>query len=514
MHLHHRHHVHPVFFLLWLHIIPFFSSAAGPPFSSPRGYLINCGSRNDIKQEGITYLRDEGYAVAGNLTTLNRTDILPVLTTLRYFPSGPGKHCYQFPVTKGGKFLIRTTYFYGGFDGGIVPPIFDQIIDGTKWSTVNTTEDYKNGLSSYYEIIVTANAKTISVCLASNEHTKPPSSPFISLLELINLDPSLYNSTDFEKYGLITVARTNFASDGDFIRFPDDPFNRYWQPFIDGNPTVQSQANVTSSEFWNRPPVKVFLSASTTSRGRNLTLQWPPCALPSNRYYVALYFQDNRSISPYSWRVFTVSIDGETFYQDLNVTTRGVTVYGTEWPLSGTTEIVLTPRSDMPIGPLINAGEIYQILPLGGATLGRDAMALRMLKQSLKNPPDDWNGDPCLPKEHPWSGIGCSEGSRIRVISLNLTGLSLAGILSKEIVRLTALKELRLSMNKLTGPIPDMSPLKALEVLHLDENEFEGPFPDSLGTLPNLRELYLNNNNLSGRLPEILTNRKGITIRT
>lgn len=154
--------------------------------------------------------------------------------------------------------------------------------------------------------------------------------------------------------------------------FPDDPFNRYWQPFIDGNPTVQSQTNVTSSEFWNRPPVKVFLSASTTSRGRNLTLHWPPCALPSNRYYVALYFQDNRSLSPYSWRVFTVSIDGETFYQDLNVTTRGVTVYGTEWPLSGTTEIVLSPRSDMPIGPLINAGEIYQILPLGGATLGRD----------------------------------------------------------------------------------------------------------------------------------------------
>lgn len=219
MPLHHGHHVHPIFFLLWLHILPFFSSAAGPPSSSPRGYLINCGSRNDIKQEGITYLRDEGYAIAGNLTTLNRTDILPVLTTLRYFPSGPGKHCYQFLVTKGGKFLIRTTYFYGGFDGGIVPPIFDQIIDGTKWSTVNTTEDYKNGLSSYYEIIVTANAKTISVCLASNEHTKPPSSPFISLLELINLDPSLYNSTDFEKYGLITVARTNFASDGDFIRY-------------------------------------------------------------------------------------------------------------------------------------------------------------------------------------------------------------------------------------------------------------------------------------------------------
>lgn len=94
--------------------------------------------------------------------------------------------------------------------------------------------------------------------------------------------------------------------------------------------------------------------------------------MPSNRYYVALYFQDSRSTSPYSWRVFTVFINGETFYQDLNVTTKGVTVYGTEWPLSGDTEITLTPRSDMPIGPTINAGEIYQIMPLAGTTLGRD----------------------------------------------------------------------------------------------------------------------------------------------
>ncbi|KAL8205180.1 hypothetical protein R6Q57_008731 [Mikania cordata] len=478
-----------MFIPIFLLTILFFSLITGGQPPPLRGYLINCGSKTDIQQDGITYAKDEGYTVAGNLTTLNRHDILPVLTTLRYFPYGPGKHCYEFPVTKGAKFLIRTTYFYGGFDGGNEPPIFDQIIDGTTWGTVNTTEDYKNGLSSYYEIVVAANDRTISVCWACNEHTKSPASPFISSLEVMDLDSSLYNSTDFGKYGLITVARANFASESDFVRFPDDPFNRYWQPFIDGNPTVEAHANVTSSEFWNRPPAKVFLSGSTTSRGKNLSIRWPPFSVPTNRYYVALYFQDNRSTSPYSWRVFTVLIDGETFYQDLNVTTKGVTVYGTEWPLSGDTHITLTPRNDMPVGPTINAGEIFQILPLAGTTLGRDVMAMQIFKQSLRNPPDDWNGDPCLPKEHPWLGIGCSEEEQVRVTSLNLRGLSLTGTLPKEIARLTALKEFRLSNNKLTGPIPDLSPLKALEILHLDENEFEGPFPDALDTLPNLREL-------------------------
>lgn len=116
-------------------------------------------------------------------------------------------------------------------------------------------------------------------------------------------------------------------------------------------------------------------------------------------------------------------------------------------------------------------------------------MALQRFKQSLRNPPDDWNGDPCLPEGHPWFGIRCSQVNQVRVISLNLTGLSLRGTLPKEIARLTALKELRLSMNKLTGPIPDLSPMKALEILHLDKNEFDGPFPDLQGAFPNLREL-------------------------
>ena len=41
-------------------------------------------------------------------------------------------------------------------------------------------------------------------------------------------------------------------------------------------------------------------------------------------------------------------------------------------PLSGLTEIVMTPGADIPVGPVINAGEIFQMLPLGGRTLTRD----------------------------------------------------------------------------------------------------------------------------------------------
>lgn len=91
--------------------------------------------------------------------------------------------------------------------------------------------------------------------------------------------------------------------------------------------------------------------------------------MPTSHYYVALYFQDTRTASPDHWRIFNVSINNETFYDDLNVTTRGLTVYGAERPLQGKIEISMTPRSDMTVGPVINAGEILLLLPIDRRTL-------------------------------------------------------------------------------------------------------------------------------------------------
>ncbi|GFY90007.1 leucine-rich repeat (LRR) family protein [Actinidia rufa] len=178
-----------------------------------------------------------------------------------------------------------------------------------------------DGLSSYYEIIVIAQMKTLCVCLARNEHTGS-ASPFISAVELQSLEDSVYNSTDFGKYGLATVARNNFGYDGDTNSFSDDQFNRFWQPFTDNNPVVVCQSNAAPSHFWNIPPSKALSTALTTSRGKTLTIKWPPFALPEGDYY--------------------------DFYNDINVTTNGVTVYTGQRLLSGQTEIVLTPKNDSP----------------------------------------------------------------------------------------------------------------------------------------------------------------------
>ncbi|CAI9769935.1 unnamed protein product [Fraxinus pennsylvanica] len=495
-------------FLLWLVSIPLVIHAN----TQPRGYLLNCGADEDVEEGPLKYVTDDNFITTGNKTTLKKPDILPILQTLRFFPNvGAKKYCYSVPAIKGGKHLVKTMYYYGGFDGGEEPPVFDQIVDGTKWSIVNTTEDYAQGLISYYEVIVVAHHKYLSICLARNDHTV--SSPFISAIEVHHLDDSVYNSTDFKKYALVTLARNSFGSGGRIISFPEDNFNRYWHPFVDQNPFVASHSNVTSSTFWNIPPQKAFATALTTSRGKILTVKWPPFFLPTRRYYVSLYFQDNRTPSPFSWRVFDVHVNNETFYSNLNVTTNGVTVSGTDWPLTGHTEISLIPRNDMPVGPLINAGEIFQLLTLGGRTITRDVVAMEDLQKSLNNQPEDWVGDPCLPRENPWTGVTCSNGKSIRIVSLNLTGYGLSGSLPKSISKLTALKHLWFGDNNLSGTIPDMSGMNALETLHLENNQLVGSVPISLGELPNLHEVFLQNNKLNSGTPTSLRKKDGVNLK-
>ncbi|KAL6209756.1 hypothetical protein ACLB2K_020695 [Fragaria x ananassa] len=497
--------------LLWMLTIPLQANSQ----TNPRGYLLNCGagasSNNDVIVGNLKYVTDEGYISVGKTSNIKNNDLVPILTTLRYFPDKSArKYCYEIPVIKGGKYLVRTTYYYGGFDDGKEPPIFDQIVEGTKWSVVNTTEDYANGLSSYYETVVLAKGKTLSVCLARNNMTETDSSPFISALELEYLDDSVYNSTDFNKYALSTVARGNFGitDDGDVVGFPDDKFNRLWQPFKDNNPVSTNKANVTPSDFWNVPPAKLFETSVTTSRGKELQIQWPPVLLPSAAYYIALYFQDNRNPSPFSWRVFNASVNGMPFSSNVNVTTKGLTVYAAKWPLSGNTEIVLTPGAGMPVGPVISAAEIMQIFPLGLETLNRDVTAMHEVKRSFDNPPPDWSGDPCLPEGNGWTGVTCSHDKFARVICLNLSYVGLSGSIAPSIANLTALHNIWLGNNKLAGEIPKMGALKELETLHLENNQLEGKIPESLGQLPKLREIYLQNNKLKGDVPKTLQDKK------
>ena len=110
--------------------------------------------------------------------------------------------------------MVRATYFYGGINGGDhpSPPVFDQIVDWSFWSVVNTTEDFTNGNYTNYEGVFLAQGKTMSFCIGANSYTD--SDPFISALEFVILGDSLYNTTDFSNFALSLVARSSFGYSG------------------------------------------------------------------------------------------------------------------------------------------------------------------------------------------------------------------------------------------------------------------------------------------------------------
>ena len=183
------------------------------------GVFIDCGATVASLIDGRQWLPDATYVSSGTAKNLTDPNVAPILSTVRSFPlqgNTNKKFCYVVPVFRTGKYMVRTTYYYGGVNGRDSPPVFDQIVDGTLWGIVNTTDDYARGLVSYYEGVFVAAGKTMSLCIAANTNTD--SDPFISALEFVLLGDSLYNSTDFGQYGLSLVARHSFGHNGSIIR--------------------------------------------------------------------------------------------------------------------------------------------------------------------------------------------------------------------------------------------------------------------------------------------------------
>ncbi|KAL2922565.1 hypothetical protein RDABS01_014056 [Bienertia sinuspersici] len=493
-----------ILLLFFTFILSLFSLSLSQP-QIPRSFRINCGAPSPIDFNGHQWLPDSNFISAGENKTVPYSWVLPILSSVRSFAqerNAQKKFCYEIgPVIISARYMVRTTYFYGGVNGvrHEKPPVFDQIVDGTLWGLVNTTEDYAHNMSTYYEGVFQAARKTMSICLGVNKLTD--SDPFISAIEMVMLDASIYNSTKFSQNALSLISRNNFGFTGPILRSPDDQFDRLWQPF-GPHQAATLVPNVSVSGFWNLPPAEIFETRLAVDSGQ-MELQWPAGHLPSSTYYIALYFADDSNSS--SGRSFDISINDVPYIRNISVTSSGVAVFATQWPLVGLTRIKFTPADESGAGPLINGGEIFNVLTVGKRTLLRDVILLKSIKRRLLNPPHDWNGDPCFPTGYSWTGISCSNGTRVRIISINLMNMGLSGSLSPDIANLTALNTIVLRNNSLSGFIPSMlGKLNHLEILSLEDNQFIGPIPSSLADVTSLRKLHLENNNLSGTVPKSL----------
>ena len=104
-----------------------------------------------------------------------------------------------------------------------------------------------------------------------------------------------------------------------------------------------------------------------------------------------------------------------------------------------------------------------------------------------------------------WYRVTTGAGGRVTGLTLNNNALT--GPIPEALGSLSNLKWLYLVYNELTGPIPEtLGSLSNLQSLGLDYNALTGPIPGALGNLSNLESLYLGNNELTGPIPGALGN--------
>ncbi|KAH9536299.1 hypothetical protein CY35_17G100100 [Sphagnum magellanicum] len=341
--------------------------------------------------------------------------------------------------------------------------------------------------------------------------------PFISAISLSHL----LNYYDYEYSSLVffeTKYRFNFGGNG-IVRSPDDDYDRYWFPLQGSNSTFLQSTNsglqilmtnhsVLTLNGYDYPPEEVMRTALTDTSG-NMTISFPDTS--SYEAYLSLYFAELDPTANTTSRIYYVNIptcgtlltnrvliDAKFNTSELSCNHIG---YTDGWDI----QLYQDPITPSPLGPLVNALELWEIRVDQIATLTnpQDALAIEEIKSSYNL--TDWTGDPCVPIPHAW--VTCSFGSNSgpSITEVNLAQYNLSGPISPSFNSFLNLTKLELQNNALNGLLPLLTKLTRLRMLQLQYNSLSGELPQWLVQLPHLSELFVQYNNFSGTIPQGFT---------
>ncbi|CAH9091681.1 unnamed protein product [Cuscuta europaea] len=497
------------FYLLLLHLFMDAISAQMPGFVS-----LDCGGKDSFTDEiGLQWTPDI-QMLSGETANVSVTDETRMqYKTVRYFPADNKKYCYTLNVTKRKRYLLRATFLYGNFDNNNVYPKFDISLGATHWATVvifdaNTIENQ--------ELIFLSTDSVTSFCL-SNATT---GQPFISTLELRQLNGSMYLTPSENSYYLSVSARLNFGANSDApLRYPDDPYDRLWQSdtikkanylvdVADGTEKVSTTNPITVPSSASEYPPQKILQTAVVGRNGSLTYRLNLDGFPGFGWAYT-YFAEIEDLGPRDTRRFRLALPG---YPDISKAVVDVqeNAHGKfrayepgyenlSFPFVLSFKFMKT--SDSTMGPILNAMEINRYVEINYGSLDGPAITGFISKYGSSQWAQE-GGDPCLPA--PWSWVECDSNPRPRITSIKLSGKNLTGNFPTEFTMLRSLTEIWLDNNSLTGPIPDFSGCQNLQIMHLENNHLTGDLPSYIAYLPSLRELYVQNNMLSGNIPSAL----------
>ncbi|KAI3986755.1 hypothetical protein MKX01_014293, partial [Papaver californicum] len=232
---------------------------------------------------------------------------------------------------------------------------------------------------------------------------------------------------------------------------------------------------------------------------------------PNKKFSVWLHFAEiDQQVTGVGQRVFDVLINGDVAFKDVDITKTSGDLF-TALVLNKTVvvsgrSLTITLHPTKAIHAIINAIEVFEVVRAESRTLTDEVKALQSLKKAMGLPVRlGWNGDPCIPQQHAWSGVDCLfDAPRFKWVidGLDLDNQGLRGYVPKDISKLHHLQSINFSGNSIRGGIPStLGTITSLETLDLSFNLLNGSIPESLGLLTSLRRLNLNSNFLSGKVP-------------
>ncbi|CDY15619.1 BnaA08g29030D [Brassica napus] len=430
----------------------------------------------------LTYISDAIFIQGGKTGYIqNNSETVSVSKpnmVLRYFPDGI-RNCYSLSVTQDTKYLIRTVFVYGNYDGLNSPPRFDLYLGPNIWTSL----DLKNsGLSETEEIIHITRSNSLDICVVKTGTSTP-------LISVIELRPLPYHTYTTRTGSLRTLAHLYFSYSDKIISYPKDVYDRIWEPYFQLEWTqITTRLNVTDSSNGYAPPRDVITTAAIpTNASEPLTIIWS-LETSDDETYAYLYFAEIQQLRANETREFKVVANDRVDYDSYSpVSFKAYTVSNhASLKCEGAVcrlQLLRTPKSTLP--PLMNALEIFSAIyfPQSETSID-DVIAIKNIQSTYNLSRTSWQGDPCVPKQFSWIGLSCNvmdTSTPPRIITLDLSESGLTGIISPSIQNLSQLQELDLSNNNLTGEVPEfLAKMASLLVINLSGNNLRGSVPQSL----------------------------------
>uniref|UniRef100_J3L542 Protein kinase domain-containing protein n=1 Tax=Oryza brachyantha TaxID=4533 RepID=J3L542_ORYBR len=440
---------------------------------SPSGFLsIDCGLTNSSTYNdadtNLTYVSDSGFVESGKsydiLSQYMKEASNEQEKTLRSFPDGQ-RNCYTLPSRSGKKYLIRTTFSYGNYDGlnsseNGSPFLFGLHIGANFWTMVNLT-NWNPTDTIYKEVLTIAPDKFISVCLLNFGS----GTPFISTLDMRSMDDAIFpflNSSVSASF----FSRQRFGEVNEYItRYPTDSLDRFWEaaqrykfPWLNlttnqkvysvpGNDNFQvplamlQKASTIQSNFsW----LNITVRAGANMNGESLQL------LPIFHFAELEKTNTTRTFEIYSDDDLVIEAFSLPYLQATSMYRRD------KYVNKSRTTFTLRKTNSSGIPPLISAYEVYSLVRIVNLTADSNDVDYMNEIKKYYNLVRNWNGDPCSPIEYSWKGLTCdyADGKQNpRIIRVDLSTSGLIGGLHLSFMKMESLEHFDLRNNQLDGPI-------------------------------------------------------------